>query len=204
MIVSHLCFALAVLAGRLSPATGSLPDPRTMVLEPADLPSGWQRKGARTFRPGLITPTASWAQRLREARGTSTVVSYRARDDPWAMVVSQAIPFVTVADAAEAFPTMEDHLLGNPDPRVVETPRVALDVATPLGDQRAALMLESTHLGERGSQGTQLLTLWRHGSVRAFLTVSGRAGRFTGDDLVALALRQDQRINDASGARQAS
>ncbi len=204
MIVSHLRFALAVLAGRLSTAKGSLPDPRAMVLELADLPSGWQRKGVRTFRTGLITPTASWAQRLRQARGTSAVVSYRASDDPWAMVVSQAIPFATVADAAEAFPTMEDRLLGNPDPRVIETRRGALDLATPLGDQWAALMLDSTNLGEPGSHGTQLLTLWRHGSVLALLTVSGRAGRFTVDDLVALALRQDRRINDASGARQAS
>ncbi len=197
MIFSQLRFALAVLAGRLPTAKRSLPDPRTMVLAPADLPANWRRKGARTFRTGLIAPTAPWAQRLREARGTSVVVSYRAGDDPWAMVVSQAIPFATTADAAEAFPTMEERLLGNPDRLVVETHRAALDLAAPLGDQCAALVLESTNLGEPGSQGTQLLALWRHGSILAFLTVSGRAGRFSVDDLVALALRQDKRISDA-------
>jgi len=199
MIVSHLRFALAVLAERIPTAKSSLPDPRVMVLELADLPSGWQRKGARTFRTGLITPTAPWAQRLRDAHGISIVVSFRASDDPWAMVVSQAIPFATAADATAALPTMEERLLGNPDPRVVETHRVALDLSTPLGDQCAALMLESTNLGEPGSQGAQLLALWRHGSILALLTVSGRAGRFSVEDLVALVQNQGTKF-DLTGA----
>lgn len=204
MIFSHLRFALTVLAGRLPAAKSSLPDSRVMVLELADLPSGWQRKGTRTFRTGLVAPSAPWAQRLREARGTSVVVSFRASDDPWAMVISQAIPFATAADAAMAFPTMEERFLGNPDPRVVETHRSPLVLATVLGDQWTGLMVESTNLGEPGSQGTQLLALWRHESVLAHLTVSGGTGRFDVEDLVALALRQDQRINDVLAARKAS
>src|SRR5579885_2372730 len=103
---SHLRFAYAVLAGYLPSGKSSLPDPRTMVLDLADLPSGWQRKGTRTFRTGLMAPTAPWAQRQREARATSVVVSYGLRADRWATIISQAIPFVTTADAAEAFPTM--------------------------------------------------------------------------------------------------
>ena len=175
-----------------------------MVLDISDLPPGWQRKGARTFRTGLIAPTAPWAQRLREARGTSVAVSYRAGDDPWATVVSQAIPFADTADAAAAFPTMEERFLANPDLLVVETHRAALDLATPLGDQHAALLLESTNFGEPRSQGAQFLALWRRGSVLAFLAVSGRAGRFGVDNLVTLSLRQDERIGEALRLRQAS
>ena len=120
------------------------------------------------------------------------------------MVTSQAIPFVTTADAAEAFPTMQERFLSNPDLLVAETHRAALDVVIPLGDQCVALLLESTNLGEPGSQGEQFLALWRRGCVLAFLTVAGRAGRFSKDDLFALALQQDGRIGDALEARQAS
>lgn len=198
MRLSHLRFALAVLAARLSSARSSLPDPRAMVLELTDLPPGdWRRKGVRSFRTGLMAPTAPWAKRLQEARGTSFVVAYNAVDDPWAVIGSQAIPFPSTADAAAAFPMMEERFLANPDLYVVETRRADVELGTPPGDQHTALALESTNLREPGSQGAQLLVLWQHGAVLAFLTIGGRAGRFSLDDLGTLALRQDKRIAQA-------
>lgn len=198
MSLPHVRFALAVLAARLSGAQSSLPDPRAMVLELTDLPPGdWQRKGTRSFRTGLMAPTTPWAKRLREARGTSFVVTYTAVDDPWSAIASQAMPFPSTADAAAVFPSMEDRLLANPDLYVIESRRTGVTLTTPPGDQYTALALESTTLREPGSQGTQLVALWRHDAILAFLTISGRAGRFSVDDLGTLALRQDKRIAQA-------
>ena len=58
MALAHVRFAFAVPAARLSPARSALPDPRNMMLDTSDLPMGWRRQGARTFRTGLMAPTA--------------------------------------------------------------------------------------------------------------------------------------------------
>ena len=197
MKFAHVRFSFAVLAAYVTRGRNDLPDPRAMVLEPVDVPPGWKRKSDRTFRTGLMSPDAPWAERLRHARGTSYIIAYRDPNDPWALIVSQAFPFVNAADAMAAFPLMEDRLLTNPDMSVVETRRSPVELVTAPGDEYRALSIESTKLGEWGSQGVQLLVLWRHGSVIGFLTVSGRTGRYTVGDLEALATCQDQRIVEA-------
>ena len=114
-----------------------------------------------------------------------------------AFVASQAMPLVSAEDAAEAFATVNQRMLTNPDPGVSEVGREPLPLAAPPGDAHEAFRLLSRNERFVGVEGEQLGLAWHQGSVVAFLTLAGRAGSWTTADLERLARLQAERIASA-------
>ncbi len=148
-------------------------------------------------RAGLADRGTGWADRLREARGRSARAAFKRDDDPLAFVASQAMPLLSEADAAEAFATVNERMLTNPDAGVSELGREPLTLAAPLGDAHQAFLLHSRNERYPDVEGEQLGLAWRQGSVVAFLTLAGRAGSWTSAELERLARVQAERIAGA-------
>jgi hypothetical protein len=186
--------SLASLIGRRKSA---LHDPSLLILTLDDVPQGWERLQVHTYRTGLLSRSEPWAARLRAAHATSTSVMFHDPADSWARILSQAIPFASTADATDAWPSLEQRMIVNPDPRVRETGRVPLPLPVTIGDECRSLCITSTFvrgLGKSERNGEQMSVLWRRGDVLALVSVSGPVGRFDADDLVQLAAHQDVRI----------
>jgi hypothetical protein len=189
--------AAAVVGALLSKVTrGSdvLPDPRAFVLEAGDLPAGYELVQLHVSRAGLADRGSGWADRVREARGRSARAAFKRGDDPLAFVASQALPLLSEADAAEAFATVGQRMLTNPDAGVSEVGREPLTLAEPIGEAYQAFRIESRNARFPGIEGEQLGLAWRQGRVVAFLTLAGTAGSWSTDDLERLARVQAARI----------
>lgn len=194
-LFSYLAFPFAVFAAVLTPDNRNAFDPRSMVLTVADLPPGWQKTRARTFRTGFLAYSTPVAHRLRRSKAASHVVCYTNAVGPMNSILSQVIPFVDAADAASVLAEVDKYLLRAPSWFEANTiQRRVLDLPV-VGDEQRAFCLEMSANPKLSRRGQQLVVAWRRKNILAMVAIAGSCtGRVQILDLVELALRQDSHI----------
>lgn len=191
MKVSALALSVlaALVAAGLSSAAPQAADPKTMVLQPADLPAGWERvfalyvSNAQAARAAETKRNYARLGRLRGYRAIYGKAKNATRG--FLSVVSEASTYKTAAGARETM------ALDIRDAEATTKPIFRRLPLARIGDEARLYTETST---ESGIKLDGYVLVWRSGTVYASLSGGARAGTAGPSLIVTLAKRQQARI----------
>jgi hypothetical protein len=163
-------------------------DPKLLVLQPVDLPGSFERDDGHYVTNAQLDATSSIPKDYhRLGRLTGYYASYSTIAIGGLTAVSTFASIYKLGDGAHA--SLAQSIAGTQGMRVVRAPRAALASLGP--DVRVFLQKQT----QNGRQVDFYTVAWRNGAVFAEVMGAGVAGTIDPLDVVALAKKQDRRID---------
>jgi hypothetical protein len=132
------------------------------------------------------------AQRARHAKLLGLMVGFVDRADKYVGITSQVSPYLSPADAAEAFEKAKGKFVRNPRALYVE--QSAIDLPRPVGERAHAYIVDGRTIKDPERGIRSLALQWQRDRALCGVILTGYHDQFDLDALVMYGDIQDERV----------